>query len=78
MTIGDEELLRRTAEAEAWMAAGGVPGLRSPDLWPSERLVAAADRGVLVIPVSSAWWDDDPVPGQRQLFPRLPAPRGVE
>jgi hypothetical protein len=78
MTIGPEELLRRISEVEAWMGAGGVSGLRSPDLWPTERVVAAADRGDRVIPVCSAWWDDAPMPGQRQIFPRLPAPRGVE
>jgi hypothetical protein len=46
--------------------------------WVPWALVAAADRGASVIPVMSAWWDDDPVPGQRQVFPRLPGPRRVE
>lgn len=46
--------------------------------WVPGELVAAADRGVVVIPVSSAWWDDDPVPGQRRLFPPLPAPWRVD
>jgi len=46
--------------------------------WVPHALVTAADRGVVVIPVCSAWWDDDPVPGERRLFPRLPAPPRVE
>jgi hypothetical protein len=54
-------------------ASGGIVAC-----WVPGALVAAADRGVSVIPVLSAWWDDDPVPGQRQLFPSLPGPRGVE
>jgi hypothetical protein len=67
LPLGDLVSARRDRSL-LWLVACRVP----------RELVAAADRGVVVIPVMSAGWDDDPVPGQRQRFPRLPAPRRVE
>ena len=55
----------------------GIPAEDRPELFwlvdPNDYL-----RPIAGSASCSAGVDGDPVPGQRQLVPRLPAPRGVE